>query len=267
MDNYTEDVFQGGHNAQSDLQNMENNFTTLRTSFSNAISPNSATLVDGQWWLDTTDNLLKFRKDGGWIVVFNLANYNVITDQITEKTTDSGVTIDGVLFKDDNMIVPSGGQIKTDIINEKIIGNGVTIDGLLIKDGTLPASSLDDDSLTIEKIQHGSVMLPFTYKDILSSSITGWVTVYTFGPRIYIPADATSIKMSCQLYSNAYYTVYGRFGVGSLDSTAPSVLGTTPTWVTAALDVSSLDGWYSLTLDLNKTSGTSYMKYVSFIWE
>ena len=51
----------------------------------------------------------------------------VQVDTINESTTGSGVTVDGVLIKD------NAGN--TDTITEKTSGSGVTIDGLLIKDG------------------------------------------------------------------------------------------------------------------------------------
>ena len=46
---------------------------------------------------------------------------------ITESTSGSGVTIDGVKLKDN--------IVETDTINEKTSTSGVTIDGVLIKDG------------------------------------------------------------------------------------------------------------------------------------
>ena len=51
----------------------------------------------------------------------------VQVDTINESTTGSGVTIDGVLIKDN--------AVNTDTITEKTSGSGVTIDGVLIKDG------------------------------------------------------------------------------------------------------------------------------------
>jgi hypothetical protein len=55
-----------------------------------------------------------------------LKDSQVSTDQINEKTSAAGVTIDGVLLKDS--------QVTTDQINEKTSATGVTIDGVLLKD-------------------------------------------------------------------------------------------------------------------------------------
>lgn len=51
----------------------------------------------------------------------------VQVDTINESTTGSGVTVDGVLIKDN--------AVNTDTISEKTSATGVTIDGALIKDG------------------------------------------------------------------------------------------------------------------------------------
>lgn len=48
-------------------------------------------------------------------------------DTISEKTTASGVTIDGVKLKDN--------AVETNTISEGTSGSGVTIDGVLLKDG------------------------------------------------------------------------------------------------------------------------------------
>lgn len=60
----------------------------------------------------------------------------ISTDTILEKTTNTGVTVDGVLLKDS--------QVSTDQINEKTPAAGVTIDSVLLKDGgaTLPGADL-----------------------------------------------------------------------------------------------------------------------------
>jgi len=56
---YTDDCFAGGHAGQTDLQNMENNFASLKSSFSGATQPSN--VVAGMFWLDTTNVILKYR--------------------------------------------------------------------------------------------------------------------------------------------------------------------------------------------------------------
>lgn len=59
---WTDDTFAAGHVAQTDLQNMENNFTTLKSLFSGAAAP--ANQVAGMPWFDTTQDVLKYRNSG-----------------------------------------------------------------------------------------------------------------------------------------------------------------------------------------------------------
>jgi len=86
-------------------------------------------------------------------VDFLSANNTIFTNTISERTTGSGVTIDGLLIKDGAIpglppasvpdpltvgTVTTTTELKTDVISEENPGSGVTIDGLLIKDGAIP---------------------------------------------------------------------------------------------------------------------------------
>jgi len=57
--NWTDDVFAGGHVGQTDLQNMENNFACLKSMFSGGSAPSNA--IAGMPWFDTTQKVLKYR--------------------------------------------------------------------------------------------------------------------------------------------------------------------------------------------------------------
>ena len=61
---------------------------------------------------------------------------SINTDSILEKTAATGVTIDGVLLKDSNVLV--------DIILEKTAATGVTIDGVLLKDSVVTTDQIDE---------------------------------------------------------------------------------------------------------------------------
>ena len=62
-------MFAGGHDGMTDLQNMENNFQTLKSMFSGLTAPSSP--VPFQPWGDSTKKLLKYRNPGdtAWIGV------------------------------------------------------------------------------------------------------------------------------------------------------------------------------------------------------
>lgn len=59
----------------------------------------------------------------------------VSVDTISELTSASGVTVDGVLFKDSAVSAASG--VSTNTITEYASGSGVTIDGILLKDNVI----------------------------------------------------------------------------------------------------------------------------------
>lgn len=64
----------------------------------------------------------------------NLEVDTLITDTINESTSAAGVTVDGVLLKDN--------EVSVDVINEKTPAAGVTIDSVLLKDNTIEVTSL-----------------------------------------------------------------------------------------------------------------------------
>jgi hypothetical protein len=66
----------------------------------------------------------------------NLTANSIITDTISEKTSATGVTIDGVLLKDS--------EVTTDVINEKTSATGVTIDGVLLKDSEVTTDVINE---------------------------------------------------------------------------------------------------------------------------
>lgn len=76
------------------------------------------------------------------------------TDTISEKTAAAGVTIDGVLLKDNDV---SADEVSTDTISEKTSSTGVTIDGVLLKDNEMNGSYLTDGTVSTAKIADDAV--------------------------------------------------------------------------------------------------------------
>jgi hypothetical protein len=87
------------------------------------------------------------------------------TDTISEKTADTGVTIDGVKLKDN--------AVETDTISEKTSDTGVTIDGVLIKDGTIESTYLDASTTeTIQTLTSSSGVLTINMNNGKAGTIT-----------------------------------------------------------------------------------------------
>ena len=84
---WTDDVYAGGHTAQTDLQNIENNFAAIKSAFSGVAAP--ADTVAGMWWYDTTTHILKIRNElnSAWLSVWDLANNKPVIANLSGEIT------------------------------------------------------------------------------------------------------------------------------------------------------------------------------------
>jgi len=108
---YTDDCFSSGHVAQTDLQNIENNFAAIKSCFSGTDAPSNT--VAGMWWFDTTNNLLKIRNEANaaWQSVWDFGNNrapasSVVRESISGLTatiTEINTTSDGSLAKNSHV--------------------------------------------------------------------------------------------------------------------------------------------------------------------
>ena len=105
--NYTIDCFAAGHTAQTDLQNMKNNFACLKSGFSGAVAP--ADTVGGMRWFDTAQKVFKIRNEG------DTAWYGLMHGDGSEKRlVYRNVAMDGYLRDatvTDKVIALKGGAI------------------------------------------------------------------------------------------------------------------------------------------------------------
>lgn len=139
----------------------------------------------------------------------------------------------------------------------------------MLADSQVTLNKLSTDSIGIDNLQHGTLMLPLSGGSGSSNS-AAYAAVITYTERVYIPTNATFVTMTCQVQATTPYTAYARFSIGSSHSSGVSTASTSYVWLsTATLDVSALGGWYVLTVDTypSNTNGTSYVRYPSFIWE
>lgn len=88
---YTTDCFNSTNTGTTDLQNIENNFAALKSSFSGATAPSD--LVAGMWWFDTTANILKLRNEANdaWQSVWDFANNKPVIANLSGEITDTMV--------------------------------------------------------------------------------------------------------------------------------------------------------------------------------
>ena len=107
---WTSDCFAAGHVAQTDLQNMENNFLALHSCFSGAVQPAGA--VEGQLWRDTAKKVLKQYNGASWFGMFHgdaTQKILVYDDTVLEGyLRDSGVTDKVIALKGGATYVTAG---------------------------------------------------------------------------------------------------------------------------------------------------------------
>ena len=107
---WTSDCFAAGHVAQTDLQNMENNFLALHSCFSGAAQPAGA--VEGQLWRDTAKKVLKQYNGASWFGMFHgdaTQKILVYDDTVLEGyLRDSGVTDKVIALKGGATYVTAG---------------------------------------------------------------------------------------------------------------------------------------------------------------
>lgn len=106
--------------------------------------------------------------------VVSIKNDNLITNEISERTASSGVTIEGVRIKPEQIysigninlatatgdislqahaeVIVAHDNLKTNTIGERTSSSGVTIDGTLIKDGLVDGRDLSVDGTRLDII-------------------------------------------------------------------------------------------------------------------
>lgn len=251
IDVYDKDA-RAAHPIMEDIEKM---LETLRTSFSGSAAPSNT--IAGLWWFDTTANILKLRNEANtaWLSVWDLANNKPVIVNLSDEITVAMVASSA---KD-----PAAGTAGLRTIGTTALAACSGADSRL--------STVPDNYVHIGKVQHGSIMLPHYMSEDdtevgVAASVT-WQdhTVKKF--RVYIPADATTIRMAVRVKCSSANT-FIRFNISTLNSNGATVT-TSWVWITSCiLDVSSLSGWYDLKIQhYATTSYTTTIQGLSFIWE
>jgi hypothetical protein len=100
----------------------------------------------------------------------------VQVDAINESTTNAGVTVDGVLIKDN--------AVNTDTITEKTSGSGVTIDGVLIKDSEVTSGA-----------GMGQFIKHQTFSSVTEVDIDDVFTTTYDNYRVFINVESSATKL------------------------------------------------------------------------
>jgi len=154
--NWTDDVFDPAHVGQTDLQNIENNFACLKSSFSGSSAP--ANPVPGMFWVDTTNHILKMRNEANdaWLNVWDLANDKPYGQDFTDGSYLDGDKVD-IDFTPGNY-TPSASPAEADD-EDDLTAHLYGIDQVLANVGTPNSSSVGQAEL---KTSIGSVSVTGT---------------------------------------------------------------------------------------------------------
>ena len=197
---FTDDCFASGHVAQTDMQNVETNFATLKSNFSGTASP--ANLVSGMQWFDTDVDLLYLRNaaNDDWLSLgFPPGTIMMFGQKLsplgwTKKTnwTDGAMLV--VNSDADDTVLASGGGGKAE------------------SGHTHPAGTLTNGIHTHDFYTAGG-----------SSQLDGV-------EGVYVASAGGMLKSSTQLGSGPIYSVYGKTktsGAATVTGTS-AVTGTLP---------------------------------------
>ena len=127
--------------------------------------------INKEYGIVSVNKILPLNTSNGIEISSNI-NFDVIlVDTITEKTTNSGVTIDSVLLKDNSV---NTSIVLTDTINERTVGSGITIDSVLLKDNkvvTQTANIASADGLFINNIiVPQEIVLTYTFRNTVQDA-------------------------------------------------------------------------------------------------
>ena len=172
------------------------------TCFNFRVSNSSSVMIDA------------FRIENNKVSTMGLP-FNVNT--INEYTTDSGVTIDSVLLKDNDV---TANNVNTDSINEKTLNGGVTIENTLLNNGDITmTSSIGESTLTLTSIGSDD----FNYVIYKYGTTTRAIDTVTSNTRSWDNASNVMMYISLltPVYSNSvsgrdvFVTAAGQLGYNS----------------------------------------------------
>jgi hypothetical protein len=250
--NWTDDCFAAGHVAQTDLQNMENNFACIKSGFSGASAPSNP--VAGMPWHDTSNNLYKVYYSGSWVTVYDLANDYAITARDCSRSVIAGTGMSG------------GGALTGNVtLNHASHTGDVSGSGAL---------TIGSDAVNPTKTSHGSLVMGgdgSLYTTTQTSYSAATQMVYF---AIKCPSGPTVLRLYARIYNTGSYNTYARLtvtGIGSATEGSKTTSGTTPEWIDCnTLDMSGATPGtvYSGYIDLRTASpGTAKLEGWNIWWE
>lgn len=170
----------------------------------------------------------------------------IVTDTLSERTAASGVTVDGVIMKDNSVTTPSG--IITDTLSERTTASGVTVDGVIMKDNTVETpSGIITDTISERTAASGVTLDGVLLKDSGLTIPSGGTLTVASGGATSIDAviNATSFVGLGAILQFGYASktsIYSRTGSGWAAVTGLSVSLTKSTLTSTFIVIVTLSG-------------------------
>jgi len=154
-----------------------------------------------------------------------LKDSQVNTDQINEKTANAGVTIDGVKLKDS--------QPYCDVINEKTAGSGVTVDGVLLKDSQVSTDQIN------EKTANAGVTVDSVLLKDGQVEVSGHIQGTTGNGFLELRGDSGATN-DVKLYDTGILDIEGQSRARAYRATSVQAINDS-TWTKVQLNAESYD--------------------------
>lgn len=206
---FTDDCFYAGHQAQTDLQNIEDNFAALKSTFSGTTAP--ANPVAGMFWYDTTNHILKVRDEANnvWLSVWDLANNKPVITNLSDEITDTMVASankDGAAATACMRTLGTGQY-------QACAGN----DARLSDTRTPTDASVSQSKL---KTSYGTVSVTVNYPSTLQANRVLPGGQYGFYPQIYSSGLGVDFLIGKTFSTASYTTNIGFYSTYTPESTA-----------------------------------------------
>lgn len=187
--NYTDDVYDAVHVAATDLQNMENNFACLKSSFSGGSAP--ANPVPGMFWYDTTDNFLKLRNkaNAAWLNVYDFANQRTPLALNCSRTVvgGTGISVSGSLNGGNATVSLSAGGVSLSHLAPYTAGSR----GLISAGGGGATAASYTKTIEIQLDRGGTIRTRFGLRSS-SSGGTAYGRIYRNGAAVGAARSTTT---------------------------------------------------------------------------
>jgi hypothetical protein len=203
--------------------------------------------------LTDTSNFASTNCHAGHTLVYTSGNAKGNAYTIDSNTT-SALTCTGDTMVSDGAAI---GDYYIILYDLKVNADGHDHDGVNTKAFTIP-----DSSVTPRQIQAGTcqTVVQQSYDPEFTTTSTSYVTAFTF--KFHVSAGAQIAQCLVNLKaSGSSADTYCRITIGAATPAEITTDLTSYTWVTtSSINVSALDGFQTVTVELRSDSGTAYIR-------